>query len=69
MVMPTFPFWHHRKRLGRANKVNQGIYNHHHLGNGEKQNNLRYTQVYDTLMILAILVTHKQMTSETSKGI
>ena len=31
------------KGFGRANKVNQGVCNHHHLGNGGKK------KTYDTL--------------------
>jgi len=61
MVVPIFALWHHQQRVVRANIVNQGVCNHHHLGNGGKKNNLRYTQVYGTLMILAIRDTHKQI--------
>jgi len=63
------PFWHHRKRIGRVNKVNQGVCNHHHLGNGGKKNNLRYTQVYGTLMILVIRVMRKQVIAQASTAI
>jgi len=28
------PFWHHRKRVVKENRLNQGVGNHHHLGSG-----------------------------------
>jgi len=31
------PFWHHKKRVVRENRVNQGVYNHRYLGNGGKK--------------------------------
>ena len=46
MVMPIFPFWHHRKRVDRANKVNQSVCNHHHLGNGGKK---RQPAIYSSI--------------------
>ena len=36
MVIRIFPFWHHGKEIIRANRLKQGVCNHHLLGDGGK---------------------------------
>jgi len=61
IVMPIFSLLASSKKGSKSKMVNQGVCNHHHLGNEGKKNNRWYNQVYCTLMILAIRVTHKQI--------
>jgi len=61
MVMPISPFASSKK--GNQSKQGKtGCLQSPPLGQWRK-NNMRYTQVYGTLMILAIRVTHKQRTT------
>jgi len=64
------PFGIIEKGLGRANKINQGVCNHHHLGNGGKKRQQPAIHLsIGTLMILAIRVTHKQVIAQASTTI
>ena len=64
MVMPIFPLLTSSKKGGQAKRSRVFIVTTTWV---MEENNLRYTQVYGTLMILAIPVIRKQVTVETRK--